>query len=243
MEFFSEQLTAVRKEKQLTQEQLAQKMNVSCTSISCWESGEKLPDLNTIKQLSEVLQFDFLSYAAQPSSHGADAARGRKRKRIIGVLLGAVCLLVLALTFVLGRSSQTSHSSGAEQEAAVIVVTPSETVAYLTRQHDKEEWIGWNVNFTFENQSDVPFTPQRIEVIYYENDRVDMTGQISYAEMRPWLQNDKLIKGDKPLEWPFGVTVLHLTAMECIIHGTDDNGHSIQAGVMVHLVPEYTVSE
>ena len=39
MQTFAEQLNAVRKERHITQEQLAQEMSVSRTTISRWESG------------------------------------------------------------------------------------------------------------------------------------------------------------------------------------------------------------
>ncbi|MBQ3156063.1 MAG: helix-turn-helix transcriptional regulator [Clostridia bacterium] len=39
MQTFAEQLNAVRKEHHITQEQLAQELNVSRTTISRWESG------------------------------------------------------------------------------------------------------------------------------------------------------------------------------------------------------------
>lgn len=42
---FSERLLTLRKEMDLTQEQLAEKMNVSRQSISKWESGQAVPEL------------------------------------------------------------------------------------------------------------------------------------------------------------------------------------------------------
>ena len=39
MQSFAEQLNAVRKQRNITQEQLAERMNVSRTTISRWESG------------------------------------------------------------------------------------------------------------------------------------------------------------------------------------------------------------
>ena len=49
MQHFAEQLGAVRKERHITQEQLAQEMNVSRTTISRWEKGIMMPDIDTIK--------------------------------------------------------------------------------------------------------------------------------------------------------------------------------------------------
>ena len=46
-------LKELRKEKQMTQEQLATYLNVSNRSISRWETGNNLPDLDILIQLSK----------------------------------------------------------------------------------------------------------------------------------------------------------------------------------------------
>lgn len=51
---FSEKLLALRKANDLTQEQLAEKLDVSRQSISKWESGQVVPDLGKIVALSTV---------------------------------------------------------------------------------------------------------------------------------------------------------------------------------------------
>ena len=52
VEQFGAQLSAARKAKGYTQEQLAEKLAVSRTNISRWESGKMMPDLDTVKRLS-----------------------------------------------------------------------------------------------------------------------------------------------------------------------------------------------
>lgn len=42
---FSEKLLTLRKAKNLTQEELAEKLNVSRQSVSKWESGQAVPEL------------------------------------------------------------------------------------------------------------------------------------------------------------------------------------------------------
>ena len=51
---FSEKLLALRKANDLTQEQLAEKLDVSRQSISKWESGQAVPELDKIVALSAV---------------------------------------------------------------------------------------------------------------------------------------------------------------------------------------------
>ena len=48
----SEKLKMLRKERKLTQEELAEKLNVSRQAITKWESNEGLPDIENLKQIS-----------------------------------------------------------------------------------------------------------------------------------------------------------------------------------------------
>ena len=51
-------LKELRKEKGLTQEQLAEQFNVSRRSVSRWETGSNLPDLSIIVELAEFYDVD-----------------------------------------------------------------------------------------------------------------------------------------------------------------------------------------
>ena len=50
--FFNEKLKMLRKENGLTQEELAEKLNVSRQAITKWESGDGTPDIENLKQIS-----------------------------------------------------------------------------------------------------------------------------------------------------------------------------------------------
>ena len=49
---FGEQLRKIRKDRGLTQEQVALKLNVSRQAISNWENNKNLPDLEMVVELS-----------------------------------------------------------------------------------------------------------------------------------------------------------------------------------------------
>lgn len=49
---FNENLKMLRKEKKLTQEELAERLNVSRQAITKWESGDGTPDIENLKQIS-----------------------------------------------------------------------------------------------------------------------------------------------------------------------------------------------
>lgn len=52
-------LQELRKEKGLTQEQLAEKMEVARRTVSRWETGSNMPDLDILIELSDLYAVDF----------------------------------------------------------------------------------------------------------------------------------------------------------------------------------------
>ena len=53
---FSEKLKMLRKENNLTQEDLSSKLNVSRQAITKWECGEGIPDIENLKQISMLFK-------------------------------------------------------------------------------------------------------------------------------------------------------------------------------------------
>ena len=51
-------LKELRKEKGITQEELAQQLNVSSRSVSRWETGSNMPDLDVLIELSDFYDVD-----------------------------------------------------------------------------------------------------------------------------------------------------------------------------------------
>ena len=49
---FNENLKYLRKKEGLTQEELAEKLNVSRQSVTKWESGQSLPDIEKVKEIA-----------------------------------------------------------------------------------------------------------------------------------------------------------------------------------------------
>lgn len=63
---FAEKLITLRKRRELTQEQLADMLNVSRQSVSKWENGQVIPDVEKIVELSKT--FDVTTdYLLKPS--------------------------------------------------------------------------------------------------------------------------------------------------------------------------------
>ena len=66
---FSEKISALRKQKGWSQEELAEKLMVTRQAVSKWESAQSMPDLDKLVQLSEALgvSTDYLLMGSEPS--------------------------------------------------------------------------------------------------------------------------------------------------------------------------------
>jgi len=53
---FGTQIKKLRNSRKLTQEQLAQKLNVSRQTISSWENNRNLPDLEMVVDISQIFE-------------------------------------------------------------------------------------------------------------------------------------------------------------------------------------------
>lgn len=58
-------LKELRKQKGLTQEQIAEKFNVSNRTVSRWENGSNLPDLDVLIELSDYYEIDLRELLGQ----------------------------------------------------------------------------------------------------------------------------------------------------------------------------------
>ena len=70
---FSENLINLRKLKNISQEELAEKLNVSRQTISKWGTGESLPDIEKTKILAELFNVsidDLVNFEKTPHSRG-----------------------------------------------------------------------------------------------------------------------------------------------------------------------------
>ena len=65
---FADKLYNLRKEKQISQEDLAEKLDISRQSVSKWESGAAMPEIDKIIMLSEIfgVSTDYLLKESEP---------------------------------------------------------------------------------------------------------------------------------------------------------------------------------
>ena len=117
-----------RKEKKLTQEQLAEKLGVSNKTISKWETGKCMPDYSVIKNLCEELEITIAelmdgeeteekSVRTYDEEQIMDLLRRtqeleKQKKLIYGVLLIVMGIAIQALSHSISGSNVKDFLSG-----------------------------------------------------------------------------------------------------------------------------------
>ena len=83
---FGETIVLLRKEKGMTQKELADKLGVTDKAVSRWETGKNYPDIETLKKLAEVLEVS-VNDLLQGDIKLAENRKPRKKVVIIAVIV------------------------------------------------------------------------------------------------------------------------------------------------------------
>ena len=78
-------ITACRKEKELTQEQIVEKLNVSVNAVSKWERGLNLPDYANMQNLCDILGISVNEFLAGERLESNEVEK-QAEKNILDVL-------------------------------------------------------------------------------------------------------------------------------------------------------------
>ena len=105
----SDRIQALRREKGLSQEELAEQIGVSRQAVSKWESAQFSPDIDKIIQLSEFFgtTTDYLLKGVTPTENPARSLRqiAPTLLTIIGIALSILALLMYAIIRVENASA------------------------------------------------------------------------------------------------------------------------------------------
>ena len=148
-----ENIKNLRKERGLTQEELAIRVNVVRQTVSKWEKGQSVPDADLLQKLADVLEVSVSQLLGQDREQEKDrneiaeqlsrineqlAIRNRRSKRIwtvIGALVG-IWLLVYGVVMVLSYASYSSVEELTVSEAVEILEDESGNVLTITKIED-----------------------------------------------------------------------------------------------------------
>ncbi len=147
-----EKIQRLRKEKGMSQEQLAAQLTISRQAISKWELGESVPDTDNIVQLSKLfgvstdylLNDEYEEHAKEDSILQKQDANTRLPKSFTRKIVGLIFLGVglIAIVFMLVFS---------DSWAALIIGIPliASGIIYLTVNKHTALWCCWVVYIMF----------------------------------------------------------------------------------------------
>ena len=129
---FNEKLQELRKQKELTQEELAEKLYVSRTAISKWESGRGYPNIESLKAIAKFfgVTVDELLSSGEVLTL-AEEDNERKEKHFRDLMYGLLDLCIAMLLFL---PFFAEKADGIVQSVSLIAldgVQPYLKIAYL----------------------------------------------------------------------------------------------------------------
>ena len=131
-----------RKEKNLTQVELAEKLGVSKSAISKWENGNNLPDITLLEPLSEILGIDKLllftsEYEAKEESN--EKTKQVKKKDIFKIITISI-LFIFSIAF-------TNYISYKLYKHKLSILESQETSVYRFYSTDEEYYVNGYIIF------------------------------------------------------------------------------------------------
>lgn len=203
-----------RKEKGLTQNELARQLGVSNTAISKWEHGYNLPDIGLLEPLSKILGIDMLLLLSSENEDKEETnpvKQKSKRTKLLKVSL-IILLFILSITtihFLNYKHYQKELKTIKDQQVKVyrfynyendIIVN-----GYLILNNKKSTIIFEELKLQEkQRQKEEPITSAKLS-FYIDNERI-YSSQVKEKDNREYDKKEIIellstnIKNDKPFD-------------------------------------------
>ena len=180
-----------RKEKKLTQEELANKLGVSKSAISKWENGNNLPDITLLEPLSEILGIDkLLLFTSENAAKEeiSDRVKIIKRKNYFkAILISTVFIFSIIFTNYITYKSNKHKLS---------MIEDNQTVVYRFYSTDEEYYVNGYIIFQ-DNQSTIVFDQLKYQSIKATRLSNKKDEKIKSAELHFYVNDTAVLKSTK----------------------------------------------
>lgn len=110
-EIIARNLVTLRKNRNLTQNQLAEKINYSDNAISRWEHAELMPSIEVLEDLSKIYNIPIETFFKENANKQVEKnEKNQKRSRLTSVLLAVALIWGLATIFFVYKLIFTGKS-------------------------------------------------------------------------------------------------------------------------------------
>ena len=207
MTTFAKRITAARKEKKLTQEQVAQAMGVSRQTVSHWENGRVEPTQEQREALCRLLEIP--ADAPQPTP--------LHRRILAAVALAAFVTILVMAVYPIYKSRHAGANPEAAQETPVpqsekyswdwfqqpdaqpvegqahIELTTAERPLMLTESENEEKPYVWSILLFAQETNGVSFTMEKVTEVYFNNEKLPMqTAEMTANEIEWYWYSTRL---------------------------------------------------
>ena len=108
---FGSTLAGLRKEKGMTQLDLAEKMGVTDKAVSKWERDLSFPDVNTLPKLAEIFNITVADLMQTKKAPGENV-ESKKLSEMTGLVLKGIALAMGIAAVVLSFTNQIGANEG-----------------------------------------------------------------------------------------------------------------------------------
>lgn len=133
----AENIKAIRKQRGMTQEELATRLNVVRQTVSKWEKGLSVPDADLLKRIAEILETDVSTLLGAPISTETNtneiaeqlsrineqlATKARMVKRIwfaVGIVAFSIIILTV-IWIILGSTTGLNENTSIVEQHEII---------------------------------------------------------------------------------------------------------------------------
>lgn len=250
MKSFPEQLLAARKASGLTQEQLAEQLNVSRPMISHWETGRSLPDLETARHLSQILEYNFLQeneqeFTAQPeaSDTSQDSTTSPRRSRIafFGFLVGVVVTIAVALLIFLPMRPQGTNqipyhpfvegdgtpewfrapNKRLEGQAYLTMTSPEDPLKAIVSEDGE---VIWRYEIFLDELNGVDFTIEKYVIAMFYSKTMLLIDSFDAQTIQTWWGFNTITSGGSFSIWG-NIPRRNMLGVGFMFIGVDENGN------------------
>ena len=263
MKPLNQRISEARKALGMTQEQVAESMNVSRQTVSHWENGRMQPDEEATKQLFDLLKLEI----EEPENQNAKQPSRTGWKLALAFLCGvlATLLVVYGIVPLFAKEAEPVVGSTADETAvdipqmlsatdhpvewyqqpavneagkAYVKLTALQSPVKLTVQEEEPQSYRWNIVYTFEEVNGIPFTVTRMTEMFFDSEgNVVHPWVMGSDEFAGFFQESTLVSG-KNYGYNIGRSLSSDIAYAVVMEGVDANGNELAFPLYIPLSQE-----
>lgn len=169
---FGKFISALRKEKGLTQKELGEKLNLTDKAISRWENGKSYPDIEMLESISKELDVSISELIAckrietkeeaitiTEVAYIVEAKQGKKNKKFYYSLISIILIIVIILSGVIVHISKENNSEYYSQKLGIVCTDIVSSLNNISAAIDCDDYLLSDFNLVCNGQNE-------IEVLY-----------------------------------------------------------------------------